>query len=409
MELDKEADEDKEIHLLDYFIVLAKRKKLILGITLSVALVTSIYAFSLPTIYWGRTTILLPQGGREPMWIRMIGEYAGGSSFSGPGIEPQLYTQLLYSGPVLDRIIDRFKLIEHYKNAVTKKDMHDMLKSSVTTDFVLPKNSTGVLGVQTSRILMISTKDKDPVKAADMANAFVEALQVFLKDIAVTQASRKRLFFEEQLKKVKEDLIKSEEAMREFQEKTGVVKVEAQAGAVIQGIANLRAEIAAREVELSVMKSYSTLNNPDLQRIAETIKGLKTELAKLEQKGGNSPDSLMTTGRMPSVGTDYVRKMRDLKFNETLYELMMKQYEAARIEEAGDPALIQVIEKAYPSKEKAGPERRKRVLTSTASSFLFSMVLAFILEFLEKQQSVSAESRERFKTLKRYLSFKRNR
>lgn len=405
---EEEMEEEEGIHLLDYLIVLAKRKKLILTITLSVAILTTISTLFIPNTYWARTTVLLPQPSSVPMWMRILSDYAGGGS-SGTGIDdPQLYTQLLYSGPVLDKIIDKFKLIEIYKNAETKKDLRDMLSSSVTTEFVLPEGSGRGLGVQTSRLLMISVRDKDSTKAADMANSFVEALQAFLKDIAVTEASQRRLFFERQLKQTKEDLIKSEEAMKEFQEKTGVFKVEAQAGAVLENIAHLRAQIAAKEVELSVMKSYSTQNNPDLQRVAETIKGLKTELAKLEQKGGNSPDTLMPTGRMASVGTDYIRKLRDLKFNETLHELMMKQYEMARIEEAKDPAIIQVLEKAYPSEERAGPQRKKKIATAAGVSFFFSIFLAFFMEYLERQKSMNPENRERIETLKRYLSFKKS-
>lgn len=411
-EVKEQTTEDEEeggINLFDYLIILAKRKKLILSITLSVAVITSIFTFSLPNMYWGRTTILLPQTANAPLWMRVLGDYAGGGASSGSDIaDPQLYMQLLYSGPVLDKIIERFRLNEHYKDAETKKDLREMLSGSMTTDFVLPENTKRALGGQTSRLLMISVRDKDAAKAADIANAFVVGLQDFIKDIAVTQASQRRLFFQEQLKKTKEDLIKSEEAMREFQEKTGVFKVEQQAGAVIEGIARLRAEIAAKEVESSVMKSYSTQSNPDLQRVAETIKGLKTELAKLEQKGGNSPDSLMPTGRMASVGTDYARKLRDLKFNESLFEIMLKQYEMAKIDEAKDPAIIQVIEKAYLSKERAGPQRKKKIATAAGTSFFFSIFLAFFMEYLEKQESTNPENRERINTLKRYLSFRRN-
>ncbi|MBI4699470.1 MAG: hypothetical protein HY758_11370, partial [Nitrospirae bacterium] len=168
-----------------------------------------------------------------------------------------------------------------------------------------------------------------------------------------------------------------------------------------------RAQIVAHEVELSVMKTYSTSNNPDLQRVEETVKGLKAELAKLERKSGNNPDTLMPTGRMPAVGVDYARKLRDLKFNETLFEIMTKQYEMARIAEAKNPALIQVIDKAVPTRERAGPQRTKKVLVATVISFFFSVVLAFFMEFMEKQKSMSPENRQRIETLKRYMSFKR--
>lgn len=407
---DLEEEEDGGINLFDYLIVLAKWKKLILGITLSVAVLTAVPTLFVKNTYWGRTTILMPQQASAPMWLRILNDFSGGGSVSSSEVnDPQLFIQLLYTGPVLDKIIDKFGLAKKYKDAETTKEIRETLSSSVAVEYVLPEGSGKSMGIQTSRLLMISVKDKDQAKAADMANAFVEALQDVINEIAITGASQKRLFFEKQLKQTREDLIQSEEAMKEFQEKTGVFKVEQQVSAVIEGIARMRAEIAAKEVELSVMKSYSTPNNPDLMRVAETIKGLKAELSKLEQKGGSTPDPIITTGRMASVGTDYIRKMRDLKFNETLYELMMKQYEMARLEEAGNPTLIQVIEKAYPSEERAGPQRKKKILTSTAIGLFFSILLAFILEFIERQKAMSAENRERVETLKKYLSFKRQR
>lgn len=239
-----------------------------------------------------------------------------------------------------------------------------------------------------------------------MANAFVDELKKLLQNLAITKASQRRLFFEEQLKKSKEALIKSEESMKEFQEETGILKVEEQAKAVIESIANLRAQLAAKEVELKVMKTYTTANNPDLQIVEETLNGLKIELAKLEEKEGTNPDTLMPTGRLPLVGTGYIRKLRDLKFNETLFELMAKQYELARIDEAKDAAIIQVIDKAVAPEKRYKPARRQMVTVASLAAFFFSIFLAFFMEYLEKA-STGETNRERLETLKIYLGLGR--
>jgi capsule polysaccharide export protein KpsE/RkpR len=353
--------------------------------------------------------VLLPQqsggGGLQQLIMGQFGEsYASRTS----GVySPQLYAQLLHSGPVLDKIIDRFDLANYYEDAESKIDLRESLKSSMMNEFIHPEGHIKRLGARASRLLKISVVDKDPVKAADMANAFVEALQDFLKDIAVSEASQKRLFFEGQLKQAREALIKSEEAMRAFQEKTGILKADLQTGTVIESIANLRAQLVEKEVELNVMKSYSTPNNPDLQRIEETIKGLKKELGKIG--GTDLSDNYVTTGELPAVSTDYLRKLRDLKFHEKIYEMMMRHFEAARIEEVRDPSLIQVLEKAIPTEERAGPERRKKVIKATFSAFLFSVFLAFALEFVERYKRSSPGNRERIETLTKYLSFRKRR
>ncbi len=121
--------------------------------------------------------------------------------------------------------------------------------------------------------------------------------------------------------------------MKGFQEKTGTLHIESQAKAVLEGIGMIRAQIAAKEVELKVMKTYSTPQNPDLKRVEETLRGLRAELAKMEGKGGKGHDPLMPTGRMAQLGTDYAKQLRDLKFNEVLYGLLLQQYEAAKLDE----------------------------------------------------------------------------
>jgi len=200
-------------------------------------------------------------------------------------------------------------------------------------------------------------------------------------------------------------LVKAEEEMQGFQEKTGALQVDAQTKAVIEGIAMLRAQIAAKEVQLKVMRTYATAQNPDFQRAEDELNGLKAELGKLEAKGGSGHDTIIPTGRMPEVGTEYVRKLRDLKFYEDLYELLTKQYEAAKLDEARDAAVIQVIDKAIPPEKIAKPKRILMILIATFTGFFLSIFVAFLAEYKERA-SKDPENRERFETLKRYATFR---
>lgn len=342
---------DEEINLLDLLIVLAKRKGLILGITFGAALITAVVTLTMTPIYKAETKILLPQQGSSSMASQLVGQLGGVAGLAGGAIglktSNDLYIALLKSRPILDNIIDKFKLMELYK-AKYREDARKTLVSALKAQ-----------DDKKSEIISIGVEDKDPKMAADIANTFVEELRDYNKKLALTEASQRRLFFEEQLKDAKEALIKSEEAMQGFQEKTGALKIDDQAKAVIEGIAQLRAQIASKEIELRVMRSFATPQNPDLQRVEDEIGGLKAEMAKLETRGGSGYDPLMPTGRMPQVGTDFIRRMRDLKYNETLYEIMAKQYEMAKLDEAKDAAIIQVIEKAIPPEKKVKPKGHK--------------------------------------------------
>jgi capsule polysaccharide export protein KpsE/RkpR len=254
---------------------------------------------------------------------------------------------------------------------------------------------------------LIRFEDRDPKKAAQIANAFVEELKNVNKGLAVSEASQRRLFFEEQLQDAKASLTKAEEDMKAFQEKTGVLHAEEQAKTVIESIAQLRAQIAAKEVELRVLKTYTTQNNPDLYRAEEGLKAMRAELAKLETKGGNGHNPLMSTARMASVGAEYLRKLRELKFNETLYELLLKQYELAKLDESRDATVIQVVDKAEPPEKRYKPKRRLMVTVATVSALFLSIFIVFFMEFIDKS-STQPENQARIDTLKKYLNFKFN-
>ena len=388
-----------EINLLAYLIILLKRKKLIIGITLGAAVITAIISFIMPPIYEAETAILPPQqsSSSTAQLLSQIGP-GGMTGLVGGALGLQtpaaLYIGLLKSRTVLDHIIDRFKLMElyevEYREAARKKLLEDVLDATSDKD---------------SGIITVNIEDKDPKRAADMANAFVDELKNLTKGLAVTEAAQRRLFFEEHLKDTKTSLMKAEEAMKSFQEKTGALLVEDQARAVIEGIAGLRAQIAAKEVEVKVMRTYSTPNNPYLKIAEKTLSCLKTELNKLEAKGSSVYDPLMPTGRMPEVGTEYVRKLRDVKFNETLFELLTKQYEAAKLDEARDAAIIQVIDKAVPPQKKTKPKTILLIAVATCMGFFLSVLLAFFMEYTEKS-STNPETKARFEILKKYSAFR---
>jgi len=389
---DVRQNED-EINLIDYAIVLLKRKKLIVGIPLVCVAITLIISLVIPNIYRAETRILAPQEGNAGTAAQLLSQVGSGlSGFSGKlGVNNQsdLYVGMLQSRTVLDTIITRFDLKKRYEDK-TFEDARKSLKEHIAAQ-IDPK----------SNIIVLAVEDKDPQQAADMANAFVEELRKLTKGLSITEAAQRRLFFEEQLKDTKESLIKVEESMKSFQERTGALHVDEQVKAVIKNVAQLRAEIAAKEVELRVVKTYATPHNPDLQRAEETLAGMKSELAKIESKSGASYDPLMPTGRMPSVGTDYIRRLRDLKFNETLYELLTKQYEAAKIDEARGAAVIQVIDRAIPPEKRERPKRTVMLVVAGAVSFLLSIVTVLLLDYRERI-SADPDNRQRIEQLKKY-------
>ena len=372
---ENKSKRDEEIDLREYFRVIAINKKLAAGITVGIVVIALIVSLILPPIYRAETKVLPPQQSASSMTAQMMYQL-GGLAGLVPGAlgvktPADTYIAMLKSRTVFDQIIDRFGLMKLY-DVKFREDARKKLEELVVA-------RSGKDG-----IIIVTIEDKDPNRAADMANALVEELKRLSKGMAVTEAAQRRLFFEEQLADVKVSLAKAEEGMKGFQETTGALKIDDQAKVVIAGIASLRAQISAKEVQQKVLKTYVTPQNPDLQRVEEEIRGLQAELHKLESKSSRSFDPLMSTGRMPSVGMEYIRKLRDFKYNEALYEQLAKQYELARLDEARDAVVFQVIDKAIPPEKKVKPKRAQIVIIATLLGYLLSMVIILVREHWRK-------------------------
>jgi len=387
------TDQEDEISLLDLLIVLAKHKKLILGLPFLAALLAAGYSLLLPNIYTGTTKILPPQQNQSSA-AAMLAQLGGlaGAAGGALGIKNpnDLYIGMLKSRTLADSLIQRFELQKVYE-AKTMFDTRSALGAST-------RIAAGKDG-----IITIDFDDKDTKRAAAVANAYVEELYKLTQTLAVTEASQRRLFFEKQLTLAKDNLATAEVALRQTQERTGLIKLDDQGRAIIESVARMRAEIAAKEVQLGAMRTFATEHNPDYVLLAQQLGGLRAQLVKLEKASNvGQGDIFVPTGKVPEVGLEYVRKVRDVKYHEVLFELLARQYEIARVDEARDTSIIQVLDKAIEPERKSKPKRSLIVLL-TALVFGFLAVLwAFIKEARERARQ-NPQQAERLNLLRRYV------
>jgi uncharacterized protein involved in exopolysaccharide biosynthesis len=207
-----------------------------------------------------------------------------------------------------------------------------------------------------------------------MANAYVTELHNLNDHLAITQASQRRVFFEQQLAQEKDRLADAEVALRKTEESTGAIAPNGQTQTIIRQIAELQAEITSREVELDAMHMSSTAENPDVVQLSTQLDSLRGQLRDLETgHGKHAPgDISITTANVPGVGLEYIRKERDVRYHQLLYDLLARQYEAARIDEAKAAPVIQVVDPALPPDRKSGPHRLIWTLVGGFLGFVFS-------------------------------------
>jgi tyrosine-protein kinase Etk/Wzc len=385
------------VSLIDYLEVIAKRSRMIFLVTLAAAVVSIIYCLFLPNIYTAKA-LILPSQGDKGMTTAMMAQLGGLASLVAGGAggsvgiptTTDLYMSMLKSEAVEDPIIDRFKLMEVYK----KKYRTDLYK--------VLENRSKISAGKKDGIITITIDDKDPKRAAEIANAYVEELGKLTVRLNVTGAGQNRSFLEDRLTIAKTDLAKAEENLKEFQEKNKAVHVTAQAEATIRGIADMRARLAAQEVQLATYRRRFTESSEEVKNLTTSVNNLRAQMARLEGEGGIS--AIPSVGSVPSLAQEYLRRMREYKIQESLVELLTKQYEMAKLSEAKDISPFQVLLKARVPERKSKPARSRMVLIATVTAFFMSLISAFVLENFAQ---MSDEYRVRWRGLLSGLPFYR--
>ncbi len=289
-----------EISLIDVLTQLALRKWLIAKATGIAALAGVVLAFALPAHYTAVTKLMPPQQSPSTasMLMNQLANSGAGSLsvIAGGGLSLKnpndIYVGLLDSRTVADAIIKKFNLETVYH----AKDMTAARKKLA--------NNTDVSS-EKDGFIAVSVTDRDKKRVAEMANAYTDELRNLTRTLAVTEASQRRLFYEDQLKQAKESLVSAEASFLQIQENKGLVQLDAQAKVMIESLAVLRAQVAAKQVELQALRSYSTENNPDVELAERELSSLQAEVSRLEQHNHSAGTGDIGLEDVPGAGLEY--------------------------------------------------------------------------------------------------------
>ena len=376
----------ERVLLLELALTLAEHLKILVAVPLAFGLLALGIGFLMTPIYTATARILPPmqQQAASAALASQLGSLAGvfGVSASIKSTADQ-YVSLMKSRTVLDALIDRFKLKETYKTELTT-DARRILDGAIRVSAGLRDN-----------IITVEVDDRDPKRAADMANALIEELRNLTNTLAVTEAGQRRLFFDTQLKQAQQNLTKAEIALRTSGVSEATLKTLPQS--TLEAIARLRAQITAQEIRLASLRSYMTETNADLRLALQELNALKTELAKAEQKSSASSGG---------EGSEYIARYRDFKYHETLFELIAKQYELARLDEAREGVVIQVVDVAMPPERKSRPKKAINAILTTFAAFCLVVIAIFVRDGVKKMAR-DPQSAEKLKRLHRLLRLRR--
>jgi uncharacterized protein involved in exopolysaccharide biosynthesis len=383
----------EDLHFPELLLILAKRKSFIIKFVAAAGLLAVVASLLLRNTYTAETKVMPPQQNQPMSTTAMLSQLGPLAALAGQSLglrtPSDLYVSMLRSDTVADAIIDRFSLMNLYN----KKRRVDTRKE-LERNTLIVAGKDGVISVsvddrQSYLFSRATTSDVSQQRAADMANAYVDELEKLTRTLAVTEAGKRRAFFERETKMAMDDLANAEQSLKETQEKTGLILLEPQSRAMIDALTSLRARVAAQEVLVQSMRAFATSENPDLIRAQQELSALKDQVAHLEKGQGKASIADVPVENVPTAGLEYLRKLREVKYREALFELLAKQYEAAKIDEARDALIVQQLDKATKPEKKSGPLRAVIVLSSIFLALLGAGFAAFFMERLERAKEIS--------------------
>lgn len=352
---DAGPDDEAIVSLLDTLLHLVSRWKLIVGGALLAGMVAAGVSMLLPPVYVARTTLLPPQqaqslSGLAPGALSALGALAG--SAAGLKTPTDQFVGLLQSETIADRLIDAFSLMEVY-GAKFREDARRGL--AMRTQISVGRRDG---------LIVIQAEDSDAKRAADLTNRYVVELRRLSNELTLTEAQQRRRFFETQLESTRGQLAQAQQTLQASGFSQGALRAEPRAAA--EGYARLRAEADAAELRLRALRTNLTGNAPEVQQQLELLAGLRDRISRAEktsQDGGSST---------------YLTVYREFKYHEMLFELFSRQYELARVDEAREGAMVQVVDAAQPPERRARPKRAQIVLTTTAAAAVFIILVVLV-------------------------------
>jgi tyrosine-protein kinase Etk/Wzc len=273
----------------------------------------------------------------------------------------ELYADIIKSRTVADRLIKNHHLMDVYQTTRLQ-----------TAENILGNRTK----VETSRegVIRVTTEDTDPQRAADLSNDYIHQLDILNSSLVLSSISAERAYLEREMYKEKDALADAEVALKEVQEKTSGVIPEAVATAGLSALQATRAQLRADQIQLAALLTGETEQNPQVVRLRSEIAGLSAQLQTLES-GSKSIANGTPTLKLPADVLEYTRRLRDVKFHETLFELLEKQFETAKAQEAKTPSIVEVLDSAVPSHEKSWPPRTYYCLLAAGAGTLLGIFL----------------------------------
>ena len=361
-----------------------RHRWMIAGLWAVVALATCVLTLLMPRIYESTASIIAPKEiVANPLLGTLVAatgalQQAPGSST--PSLTPNrdLLVSVLKSRTVAEATVQRFKLQQRYRSRYLEDAIEELRR-------------TTTVSISKEGVISVRAEDTDPRLAAEVANFHVEMLDRLVAQFGIGEAGRQRVFLTEQMARARVGLETSEQLLKSFQEQNRAIVLQDQTRGAIEAAARLKGEIIAAQVQLQVMQNFATDANPEMVALRRRIDAMNRQLGQMQygevstrtvDANRDRKDFAVPFSRVPEVGLELARLTRDVKIQETLVTLLTQQIEQARIAEAKDTPVVQMLDRAVPSERHAKPRMLLNLLLASVSSLVAGVLLAGFIEYV---------------------------
>jgi len=423
MEEKSRNKEAHEIDLLDYIKVLVKHRKMIVRNVLVVAVLIALISLVLPKTYTAVTTILPPEDTQSPGILTTLSNSPlANFILKETGTTSDLFVEIIKSRSVFDGVLKKEFIYKKDKNNSQEKTLLQLLKAKTLARGREKLNDKISVKASPEGIISVAVELNDRHLAADVANSLVSELDKINKEKSTSRAKNSRVYIENQLKLTEEKLKNASEQLVKFQEKYKAVSLEEQTKTAIEKAGELKGNILAKNVELGVALQTMKSDNVLIVQLKKEIEELEKQYNYLQYGDGlaleDQKEFYIPFAEVPEVGLELAKLMREVKVQETVWELLNQQYYHAKIQEARDTPTIQVLDEAVPPELRTKPKRKLLVLISSFLAFILSIFWAFISEYVHhvksdsdnysKTNEISEDIKKDWEGIKRFISrFKR--
>lgn len=342
--------------LVELILVAIRHWRLLFFLPLSMGLIALAIAFAVKPTFTSTARIIPPsqQAGMAGLISQQLGALAGLAGAAGLKNPADQYVSLAKSRNVTDAIIKKFDLRNRYEKEFIEEVL-DELDAQVR---ITASTRDGMISIEAS--------DHDPKFAAALANEFVDRLRDLSNSIAVAEAAERRTFYEQQLAEVKGKLDDAQAKLQRSGVSESLLKAEPRAA--IETIARLRAAVTSSEVRIATMRGIFSDSNPEIQLAKKELAAIQDQLNRAEAS---------SSAPMGKVADNYIELYRNFKYHESLYEILAKQFELSKIDEAKEGAFIQIVDVAVPAEKKSKPKKGVIAVLTTIATFI--VTLGFLL------------------------------